>query len=152
VSFTLRHAEIPDGPVVRDFIFDILRSYGITPEPAGLDADVMEIGIPNNGALAEIVADVDGDAVGFVALSGKMEGVGWVSKLFVKPEHRRGGIGRALLARLIDEARSRGLTRLGLQTRTIFREAVSLYEATGWTRGAAPDVDGPDRTYWLTLG
>lgn len=36
----IRRAEPEDGPAVRDFVFATLRSYGIEPDPEGLDADV----------------------------------------------------------------------------------------------------------------
>ena len=151
MPFVIRPAEPADAPPVRDLVFAILRSYGITPDPTGLDAALMEFGIPGNGSLADLVADVGGDPVGVVALGEHTTDVGWVSKLFVSREHRRAGIGSALLARAIAEARGRGLRRVGLRTRTIFREAVRLYETAGWIRGPAPDVEGPDRTYWLVL-
>ena len=59
---------------------------------------------------------------------------------------------RAVLARAVEEARARGYRRIELETRTIYREAVHLYEATGWLRGPdLPPEHGPDRTYALDL-
>ena len=154
MGFALRAATTDDGPSVRELVFAILRAYGITPEPAGLDAGVMLVGTRESGALLEPVATKEDGAriVGIGVLMPREPGVGWVSKLFVDAEERRQGIGRALLTAVVDGARARGLVRLGLQTRTIFREAVALYEATGWTRGDDPThAHGPDRTYWLDL-
>jgi putative acetyltransferase len=149
--FSIRPATPADGPVVRDIVFDILRSYGITPDPEGLDADVMTFGQPDNGALEELVAAVDGRAVGLVSL-GTKGGAGWLSKLFVDPSFRGRGIGKALLLEAVSRAGAHGLQRVGLTTRTIFREAVALYESTGWTRGAdPPEGYGPDRTYFIEL-
>jgi putative acetyltransferase len=137
---------------VREFVFATLRSYGIEPDPEGLDADVMAFGTAGDGPTAELVAEVDGKAVGSVAISPRAEGVAWLSKLFVDVASRGHGLGRRLLARAVDEARARGYRRIDLETRTIFREAVHLYEATGWVRGPdLPPEHGPDRTYSLHL-
>ena len=134
----IRRAVPEDGPLVRAFVFATLRSYGIEPDPEGLDADVVAFGTAGDGPIAEFVAEVDGRAVGSVALSPRAEGVAWLSKLFVDAAHRGRGLGRALLARAVVEAQARGYRRIDLETRTIFREAVQLYEATGWVRG--PDL------------
>jgi putative acetyltransferase len=148
----IRRAVPDDGPSVREFVFATLRSYGIEPDPEGLDADVVAFGTAGDGPTAEFVAEVDGRAVGSVALSPRAEGVAWLSKLFVDAAHRGRGLGHALLTRAVEEARTRGYRRIDLETRTIFREAVGLYEATGWIRGPdLPPAHGPDRTYSLEL-
>jgi putative acetyltransferase len=149
----IRRAVPDDGPSVREFVFATLRSYGIEPDPEGLDADVVAFGTAGDGPIAEFVAEVDGRAVGSVALSPRAEGVAWLSKLFVDAAYRGRGLGRALLTRAVAEAQTRGYRRIDLETRTIFREAVGLYEATGWMRGPdLPPEHGPDRTYSLNLG
>ena len=148
----IRRAVPADGPRVREFVFATLRSYGIEPDPEGLDADVVAFGTAGDGPVAEFVAEVDGRAVGSVALSPRSEGVAWLSKLFVDAAYRGRGLGRALLARAVEEARVRGYRRIELETRTIYREAIHLYEATGWVRGPdLPPEHGPDRTYALDL-
>jgi putative acetyltransferase len=158
----IRRALPEDGPRVREFVFATLRSYGIEPDPEGLDADVVAFGTAGDGPVAEFVAELDGKAVGSVALSPRggghgsnaetYEGVAWLSKLFVDAAYRGLGLGRRLLARAVEEARVRGYDRIDLETRTIFREAVHLYEATGWVRGAdLPPEHGPDRSYTLRL-
>jgi putative acetyltransferase len=151
-SHPIRRAVAADGPRVQAFVFATLRAYGIEPDPEGLDADVMAFGTAGDGPVAEFVAEVDGQAVGSVALSPRGAGVAWLSKLFVDAAYRGRGLGKALLARAVEEARARGYRRIELETRTIFREAVRLYESTGWVRGPdLPPEHGPDRTYFLVL-
>lgn len=149
---TIRRAMPEDGPAVRAFVFATLRSYGIEPDPDGLDADVMAFGTHGDGPIDEFVAEVDALVVGSVAVSPADDGVGHLSKFFVDRDARGRGLGRLLLARAVEEARGRGYRRLLLETRTAFQEAVHLYEATGWRRG--PDLPpgyGPDRRYMLDL-
>ncbi|MBI2760914.1 MAG: GNAT family N-acetyltransferase [Chloroflexi bacterium] len=151
-SFIIRSAAPDDGPAVRGFVFATLRSYGIEPDPEGLDADVTAFGTAGDGPVAEFVAEADGVAAGSVALSPHGADAAHLSKLFVDARFRGRGMGRALLARAVEEARARGYGRIDLETRTIFEEAVHLYEVTGWVRGPdLPAGDGPDRTYTLYL-
>lgn len=148
----IRRARHEDGPAVREFVFTTLRSYGIEPDPEGLDADVMAFGSEASTSAAEFVAEVGGRPVGSVALSDRDGGEGWLSKLFVDAAFRKRGLGRRLLARAVEEGRARGYLRLRLETRTIYREAVRLYESGGWQRGPdLPPEHGPDRTYVLEL-
>lgn len=148
----IRRARPEDGPAVREFVFATLRSYGIEPDPEGLDADVVAFGSAGDGPIYELVADVAGEPVGSVAISRIDDAVAHLSKFFVDARHRGHGIGRRLLAAAVEEAGRRGYQQVVLETRTAYQEAVHLYEATGWQRG--PDLPpdyGPDRTYLLNL-
>ncbi len=147
----IRRATPADGPAVQRFVFDTLRSYGIEPDPTGLDADVVAFGAGEESAL-EWVAELAGTPVGSVVITPMSATEGKLSKFFVDESRRGYGIGRKLLAHAAAESRGRGYQRLHLETRTIYQEAVHLYEATGWVRG--PDLPpgyGPDRTYSLEL-
>lgn len=59
--------------------------------------------------------------------------VGELKRMYVAPEARGRGIGRALLTRLEDEARALGLRRLVLETGTRQAEALALYRRAGFT-------------------
>jgi GNAT superfamily N-acetyltransferase len=151
-TIRIRPATPHDGPAVREIVFATLRAYGIEPDPDGLDADVVAFGSNAPGTILEWVAEVKGVVVGSVMLSEAEQGEAKLSKFFVDSAHRGLGIGRKLLIAVMVEARTRGLTRLTLETRTAYSEAVHLYEATGWVRG--PDLPpgyGPDRTYTLDI-
>jgi GNAT superfamily N-acetyltransferase len=156
MTVLIRRATPRDCERAITIVFDALHSYGIEPEPHGLDASVLRFGTAEGGAY-EVVADIDGQVAGVAVLGlrdkGKGEGEteGWVSKVFVDASLRRRGAGKALMADVVREARARGWKRLGLQTRAIFREAIALYEATGWKRGPSPASGPCDRTYTLCL-
>lgn len=61
----------------------------------------------------------------------------WLAGLFVSPEHRRHGVGTALVRAIEDEARARGHRALFLYT----TDAIGYYERLGWTVR--------DRVEWL---
>jgi GNAT superfamily N-acetyltransferase len=150
----VRRATPLDRARAIDVVFSSLRAFGIEPEPEGMDSDVMTFGDGLEGAY-EIVATIDGEVCGVSALVGRgrpEDGLGWVSKVFVDARFRRRGAGRKLMNDIVREARARGYRRLGLRTRTIFREAIALYEQLGWIRGPAPESGPCDRTYFIDIG
>jgi GNAT superfamily N-acetyltransferase len=59
--------------------------------------------------------------------------IGELKRMYVAPEVRGQGIGRALLDRLEAEARTLGLARLVLETGTRQTEALALYRRAGFT-------------------
>lgn len=76
------------------------------------------------------VAETDGGIAGFAILDLQDASV-WA--LFVAPEAEGRGIGRALHARLIEEATGRGFAGLTLRTAPGTR-AERFYTEAGWTR------------------
>jgi len=56
----------------------------------------------------------------------------WVEELYVVPEARRGGVARALLARLIEEARRRGVRAIELEVVPTQAAALALYRGLGF--------------------
>lgn len=77
--------------------------------------------------------------VGIGALREHPGGVGELKSMRTHPEHLRQGVAAALLEHLIAEARTRGLTRLSLETGSgdAFEPALALYRRRGFTNGAA---------------
>jgi len=86
-----------------------------------------------------LVACDSGEIVGLAALafawtlehSGKSV---WLDELYVVPERRGQGIGRALLARVIVEARALGCKAIDLEVEEAHRRAERLYEREGFRR------------------
>lgn len=155
---TIRRATPADVDACVALVFAALREHGVEPEPEGADADVFGLG-SRGGRTVDLVAERPGGAIVGVACLEPWGSGGWISKLFVAPEARGEGLGRALLERLLDVARRERLTVVGLRTRTVFASAVRLYEAAGFTRadegehGEALEQRGvgEDRLYTLLV-
>lgn len=79
-----------------------------------------------------LVARQGGVAVGCGAVRPHEPGVGEVKRMYVAPEARGRGVGRALLRGLEAWAAEWGYARLILETGTAQPEAVALYESAGW--------------------
>ena len=77
--------------------------------------------------------------------SGKLDA--YLEELYVVPERRGQGIGRALLERAMQTARAAGATRMDLNTGETDTAARALYESLGFTnREGGPD--GPSMLYY----
>jgi putative acetyltransferase len=93
--------------------------------------DTGELTRPN--VLFAVARDALGRAVGCGAIMLTRE-YGEVKRMFVRPEQRRGGIAKAILARLEAEAIARGCRRFALETGIRQPEALALYERAGYSR------------------
>jgi ribosomal protein S18 acetylase RimI-like enzyme len=81
---------------------------------------------------AFVVAQLGGELVGTGALVPEGEGTGRLVRMSVSSEHRRWGIGRALVDHLAAEARRRGYGRLLVETNNDWYDAIGLYERCGF--------------------
>lgn len=89
-------------------------------------------------------AEADGAVRAFAALDAAS---GSIWALFVDPAYEGRGLGRALLDRLVAEARARGLATLKLETAAGTR-AETLYRRAGFTEAAR---NGGTLQMWLGL-
>jgi putative acetyltransferase len=117
---------------------------------------------PPRGSL--MLAYVDDRAAGALGLQPVPEGVrvpdvgaetaGELKRMFVRPESRRHGVGRALLVRAEAEARARGYDSLVLTTSAeAMPLAQHLYESMGYVETAPYRDDMPyPHIRWMRLG
>jgi ribosomal protein S18 acetylase RimI-like enzyme len=78
-----------------------------------------------------LVAEVSGAVVG-TAMGGYDGHRGWIYAVAVAPEHRRRGIGRALLRRIEALLVDRGCLKVNLQVLASNPGAVAFYETLGY--------------------
>jgi putative acetyltransferase len=91
---------------------------------------------------------------GIGALKQHDAALGEVKSMRTHPDHLRKGVGAALLERIIDEARARGLRRLSLETGRgpAFEAALALYRKRGFVDGEAfGDYEGSEFNQFLHL-
>ena len=90
-----------------------------------------------------------GRGAGCVALRKLGEGIGEMKRLFVRPEYRGQGVGRALAMRVLQEAITAGYALMRLDTLARLKEAMRLYESLGFKQ-ISPYRANPleDVVYW----
>lgn len=81
-----------------------------------------------------VVAYRDGEPAGCGGLRTIDDSHGEIKRMFVAPSHRGTGVSTAVLSRLEQEARSRGWSRLVLETGDGQPDAIRFYEREGYTR------------------
>lgn len=99
-----------------------------------------------------LLASADGGAaLGCVALR-RLEapGICEMKRLYVRPEGRGLGIGRALVAAIIDAAEARGYREMRLDSLPTMREAMALYRRFGFVEIAAYRFNPVPGTVYLS--
>lgn len=84
-----------------------------------------------------LLAHLHGEPAGLVALKPVDAGVAEVKRLYVRPAARGHGIGRALLQRLLADARVEGFHTVRLETLSFMTEARAMYKAFGFVEAPA---------------
>ena len=119
---------------VRRLFADYLIELGDDYEVAGtnLIGEMAALPAPYTGQGFVMLGMVGDEAVGCLALKDMGNGAGEIRRMFVAPEGRGKGVGRGMLAALVEEARARGFTRLYLDSLHRFVAAHKIYRDAGF--------------------
>ena len=106
---------------------------------------------PPSGRL--LLALTDTLVAGVVGLRNLGDGVCEVRRLYVRPQVRGQGVGRALMTTLTDEALKVGYCEVRLETLEVMREAQTLYRSLGFVDipRYRPPTSEHDRTISMGL-
>jgi GNAT superfamily N-acetyltransferase len=120
---------------------NLLDGHGLKLEEATPDADLLvEIAPLLEPPQALYLAETGGQPAGTGGLKQVAPGVAEIKRMYVDPAFRGLGVARALLRRLIDDARAAGYGRLQLETAVWMVEAHALYRSCGFV-DASPFPD-----------
>ncbi len=151
MNLQIRLATNADVPEVVRVIRAVYDEYAFSWDEADYHADLYDLEAHYDAAGQPFfVAEVDGKMVGTAALAlfdgvtgevgscSLVQGVVRVGgadcsleRLYVHPDGRRGGVGRSLLMRVMDEARDRGRTTMEMWSDKRFADAHRLYQKLG---------------------
>jgi putative acetyltransferase len=139
-------------------IATVLAEYGLGWEPEGADRDVLQVEecyLDRGGEFW--VVERSGQIVGTAAYypidrpeirpGSAVE----IRKMYLLPEVRGQGLGRFLLTQLETQIASRGFTDLWIETASVLKEAVILYEKSGYQPATGVETARCDRIYRKVL-
>lgn len=130
----LRPARKADQAAVQRLVFTVLEEYGLAPAPATTDADLqaLEETYAGRGGRFEVLVDHRGRILGTVGLYPLGETTVELRKMYLDRSVRGRGLGRRMLQHALDQAATLGFERVVLETSSVLREAIQLYERAGF--------------------
>jgi putative acetyltransferase len=151
----LRPATNADCDAVRDLVFAVLGEYHLAPDPDSTDADLDDIeqSYPARGGVFRVLEERDGTIVGCYGLYPTEPGTCELRKMYLRRDYRGKGLGRHLLEDALAHARQSGFRTIILETASVLKEAIGLYERYGFKPFQADHLSPRcDQAYVLNLG
>ncbi|WP_448676683.1 N-acetyltransferase family protein [Delftia acidovorans] len=151
MNSTAIHTAIPEDAALIAPLFDAYRQFYEQPADADAALAFITARLERGESVILLARRPDGSALGFCQLypsfcSVLAAPIYVLYDLFVVPDARRLGVGRALLLAAEAHARATGHARMDLTTARNNLRAQALYESLGWVR------DEVFLTYARTLG
>src|SRR6516225_11361923 len=135
-NFTIRPAAVGDVPVILELIRELATYERAPDEVVATEHGLTEVLFGKKPAAEVLLAFEEGRAVGFAVFFHNFST--WLGRpglyledLFVRPEDRGKGYGRALLVRLAEIARDRGCGRMEWAVLNWNEPAINFYRALG---------------------
>jgi GNAT superfamily N-acetyltransferase len=135
----IRPATEADAQLLFDLILELAGYEKLADEVAG-DAEVLRRSLfEEKAAEALLLETADGEAVGYAIFFTTFStfecrsGI-WLEDVYVRPEHRRGGLGRLVMEHLANLALDRGHVRLDWVALEWNEPALNFYEQLGAQR------------------
>ena len=154
MQYSLRPASNDDRVAVESLVFSVLAEYALTPDPAGTDSDLHDIcaSYHSAGGAFDVLVAGSGQVLGTVGLFRVSPSTCELRKMYLARSARGQGLGRRLLEHALARASALGFTRVVLETASVLREAVSLYERYGFRPYVSEHLAARcDTAYYLEL-
>jgi putative acetyltransferase len=149
----IRTATNGDCEEVQKLVFGVLREYDLQPDLQATDLDIFDIETHylNRGGIFEILEDAKGNLLGTVGLYPLDAEMVELRKMYFAKELRGRGFGKKMLEKMIEKARELGFSKIYLETASVLREAVALYEKYGFEPTAEKHTPRCDAAYTLDI-
>lgn len=154
-DFYIRDWQTCDRKSACDLIKDVLAEYGLVCEPQGADQDVWDVETYYQRAGGQFWVVEQQDQIVGTAAYYPVQGdcpTAEIRKMYLRPTARGQGLGRFLLQALEREIMANQFHRIRIETASQLKEAVQLYESSGYMPDAHIETQRCDRAYykWLT--
>lgn len=123
--------ENPTAPHARALIDELEAELALPEYPPEAQYGYSVEKLITQGVLFFVIW-VEGEPAGCGGIQFFEEGYGELKRMFVRPQYRGMGLGRQLILHLEEVARQRGIGVVRLETGTLQREAIGVYERMGF--------------------
>lgn len=141
MSLTIRPATAEDRPELAKMLGEVVMFFeslapgsfpeGPTPEEIWQTSG---LSFAENPVCATLIPEVDGKIAGYLAYHfgvWEIYAALFVAGLYVRPEHQRHGVGRALMAQAAEIAKARGATHVTWEVWRLNPRAITFYKSIG---------------------
>ncbi len=149
-DFLIRSWETRDRADAFHVIRDVLLEYGLRSEPFGADRDVYDVELHYHAKGGEFwVVEREGEILGTAAYYPIERGNNAVEirKMYILPAARGQGLGKFLLQQLESKIASCGFDEIWVETASVLKEAVNMYEKNGYQPTTGVETQRCDRVY-----
>lgn len=149
-----RRASNKDREEVTRLVYGVLKEYGLEPDPTATDADLADIEQSYfvRGGTFVVLEDQGGSIVGAYGLYPLDNQTCELRKMYLHKSQRGKGLGKSLMEGALEEARRLGFARMTLETASVLKEAIALYESYGFSEYEPDHLSARcDQAYVLEL-
>jgi GNAT superfamily N-acetyltransferase len=137
-ELTIRAVAEDDVEALFGLILELAAYEKLTDEVRG-DAETLRRSLFEEGTAEALLAELDGEAAGYAIVCGtfstfECKGGIWIEDIYVRPECRMAGVGRALFARVAALALERGFPRVEWAALNWNELALGFYDRLGARR------------------
>ncbi|MBW4525294.1 MAG: GNAT family N-acetyltransferase [Phormidium tanganyikae FI6-MK23] len=154
-DFLIRDWRSSDRAIAFNLIGFVLVEYGLTQEPEGADRDVLEVEDfyqQKNGEFWVIERQNKLVGTGAYYPISRGQNAVEIRKMYLLPEARGFGLGKFLLIELEKAIAKKGFDQIWIETASILKGAVQLYERNGYQPSTGVETLRCDRVYVKYLG
>lgn len=149
-DFLIRDWKESDRTAAASVIEKVLQEYGLSWDATGADKDVLTVEsayLEKNGEfwVVERQEQIVGTAAYYPVARG--EKAVEIRKMYLLPEVRGMGLGKHLLSLLETKIAAKGFQEIWLETASVLKEAVILYEKSGYSPATGVETKRCDRIY-----
>ena len=150
-TLQIRKARPEDNEEVTTFVFEIMKSLGVEPDPENIDYALATFGKERGIHATDFVAVYEGLLVGSVIMKTIAPSIVEMTGFYVRPDFQGQGVGRKLITTVLSAAIEQEYEQVLLTTNRNMTAAISRYESFGWVKQPQKPDNGADYLYSLSL-